>query len=58
MIQPLWGFDTLTGIDLAQFNKLSGGFRFVKGGPFQSDDDVIVDEYYAREKKLRRRKHN
>jgi putative ABC transport system permease protein len=52
MIQPLGGFDTLTGIDLAQFNKLSGGFRFVKGGPFQSDDDVIVDEYYAKEKKL------
>jgi putative ABC transport system permease protein len=52
MIQPLGGFDTLTSIDLAQFNKLSGGFRFIKGGPFQSDDDVIVDEYYAREKKL------
>src|ERR1700737_2210806 len=52
IIQPLSGFDTLTGIDLAQFNKLSGGSRFVKGGPFQSDDDVIVDEYYAREKKL------
>jgi putative ABC transport system permease protein len=52
MIQPLGGFDTLTGIDLAQFNKLSSGFRFVKGGPFQSDNDVIVDEYYAREKKL------
>ena len=52
MIQPLGGFDTLTGIDLAPFNKLSGGFRFIKGGPFQGDDDVIVDEYYAREKKL------
>jgi putative ABC transport system permease protein len=53
MIQPLSGFDTLTGIDLPQFNKLSGGFQFVKGGSFQSDDDVIVDEYYATEKKLR-----
>ena len=52
MIQPLSGFDTLTGIDLSQFNELSGGFRFVKGGPFQSDDDVIVDEYYARENRL------
>jgi putative ABC transport system permease protein len=52
MIQPLGGFDTLTGIDLVQFNNLSGGFRFVKGGPFQSDGDVIADEYYAREKNL------
>ena len=50
MGQPLGGFDVLTGIDLAQFNRLSGGFRFVRGGPFKNDDDVIVDEYYAREK--------
>jgi putative ABC transport system permease protein len=52
MGQPLGGFDVLTGVDLAQFKRLSGGFRFVRGGPFQRDDDVIVDEYYAREKKL------
>src|SRR5215469_13036697 len=52
MGQPLGGFDVLTGIDLAQFNRLSGGFRFARGGPFENDDDVIVDEYYAREKKL------
>lgn len=35
MIQPLGGFDTLTGIDLAAFNKLSGGFRFIKGARFR-----------------------
>jgi len=52
MIQPLSGFDTLTGIDLAQFDQLSGGFRFLEGGPFQSDDDVIVDQYYAKERRL------
>src|SRR5215470_3566241 len=53
MGQPLGGFDVLTGIDLAQFNRLSGGFPFTSGGPFEKDDEVIVDEYYAREKKLR-----
>jgi putative ABC transport system permease protein len=52
LIQPLGGFDTLTGIELDKFNQLSGGFRFVKGGPFISDDDVIIDEYYAKEKNL------
>lgn len=52
MIQPLGGFDSLSGIDLSQFNQLSGGFRFLRGGPFQNDDDVIVDEYYAKEKNL------
>src|SRR5215472_4680673 len=53
MGQPLGGFDVLTGIDLAQFNRLSGGFRFVSGGRLENDDDVIVDEYFAREKNLR-----
>jgi len=52
MGQPLGGFDVLTGIDLDQFNRLSGGFRFLRGGPFQNDDDIVVDEYYARERKL------
>jgi len=52
MGQPLGGFDVLTGIDLAGFNRLSGGFLFLKGGPFQNDDDIVVDEYYARERKL------
>jgi putative ABC transport system permease protein len=52
MGQPLSALDVLTGIDLAQFNRLSGGFHFLRGGAFESDDDVIVDEYYAKEKKL------
>jgi putative ABC transport system permease protein len=52
MGQPLGGFDVLTGIDLTQFNQMSGGFRFVRGGPFRNDDDIVVDEYYAKEKKL------
>lgn len=51
-VQPLAGFDAITGIDLEQFTKMSGGFHFVEGGPFQSDRDLIVDEYYARENKL------
>ena len=53
MGQPLGGFDVLTGIDLAQFHRLSGGFRFVSGGRLENEDDVIVDEYFARQKNLR-----
>jgi len=53
MGQPLSGLDVLTGIDLDQFNRLSGGFRFIWGGPFENDDDIIVDAYYARENRLR-----
>jgi len=52
LTQGTGGFNYVTGVDLAQFNKLSGGFRFEKGGPFEHPDDVIVDQYYAEEHKL------
>lgn len=45
-------FNYVTGVDLATFNQLNGGFRFVEGGPFQHADDVIVDELYASQHKL------
>ncbi len=53
VVLPLSGFDSITGLDIDQFAKMSGGFQFLAGGAFQSDQDVIVDEYYAREKHLR-----
>jgi putative ABC transport system permease protein len=52
MVQPLSGFDSITGLDLDAFNKMSGGFHFLEGGPFVHDNDILVDEYYAREKHL------
>ena len=53
LTQGTGGFNYVTGIDLAQFNKLSGGFHFLEGGPFEHPDDVMVDSYYAREHNLR-----
>jgi putative ABC transport system permease protein len=52
LTQGTGGFSYVTGIDLAQFNKLSGGFHFLEGGPFQHADDVMIDSYYATEHKL------
>jgi putative ABC transport system permease protein len=52
LTQGTGGFSYVTGIDLAQFNKLSGGFHFLEGGPFQHPDDVMVDSYYATEHRL------
>ena len=52
LMQGTSGFSYVTGIDLPQFNKLSGGFHFLQGGPFQHPDDVMVDSYYASEHKL------
>ena len=37
----------VTGIDLDQFNKMSGGFDYIDGGPFQGPDDILIDQYYA-----------
>jgi putative ABC transport system permease protein len=51
-IQPLSGFDSVTGLDLDEFSRMSGGFHFLEGGPFINDQDLLVDEYYAREKRL------
>lgn len=51
--QPLSGFDSMNGLDLDRFSAMSGGFHYLSGGPFQSDNDVLVDEYYAKEHGLR-----
>jgi len=45
-------FNYITGVDLATFDRLNRGFRFVEGGPFQQPDDVMVDEVYATQHKL------
>ena len=52
MVQSLSGFDSITGLNLDEFDKMSGGFNFLQGGPLVHDDDIIVDEYYAKEKHL------
>lgn len=40
------------GVNLDEFTRFNGGFRFLKGGPFQKPDDIIIDEYYAKQNKL------
>jgi putative ABC transport system permease protein len=52
IIQSVGGIDTITGVNLDEFSRMSGGFKYLKGGPFRTPDDVIVDEYYAKQKKL------
>jgi len=42
----------LTGIDVAKFNQMSGGFTFDQGGPLQGPDDILVDRLYAEEHHL------
>jgi len=42
-----------TGINYEEFARMSGGFRFLEGGPFEHPDDVIIDEYYANQTKAK-----
>ena len=52
LIKQTGFLDTVTGIDPPGFNRLNGGFRFLQGTPFQGPNDVIIDNYYAREHNL------
>ncbi len=53
VVHPLVFPESVTGIDLATFSSMSGGFNYLSGGPFQAADDLIVDEHYARQGKLK-----
>jgi putative ABC transport system permease protein len=52
IVHPITSVTFVTGIDLQSFNQISGGFKYLEGGPFQGPDDVIIDQYYARQEKL------
>ena len=51
VVHPIGGVNTVSGIDLDEFNAISGGFRYLEGGPFQGPDDILVDAFYARQAK-------
>jgi putative ABC transport system permease protein len=52
IVHLVTGISYVTGIDLDGFNRMSGGFKYLEGGPFRGPDDIIVDEYYAQQHKL------
>ncbi|MCB1022324.1 MAG: ABC transporter permease [Bryobacterales bacterium] len=50
-VQPLERINRITGIDFGPYDEMAH-FRFIEGGPFQEPYDAIVDEFYARQRKL------
>jgi putative ABC transport system permease protein len=53
-IHNMEGFlNSAAGIDLNKFNRFSGGFNYKDGGPWKNDNEIIVDEYYADQRKLK-----
>jgi len=47
------GLEVIDGIDLASFEALGGPFQYVHGGPFQGPDDVLVDDFIARQRHVK-----
>jgi putative ABC transport system permease protein len=42
------GLNIIYGIDMPSFARVSGGFAYHHGGPFQKPYDLLVDDLYAR----------
>lgn len=45
--------EILAGIDIPTWEGLSGPFKYIQGGPFQTPDDVLVDDLYARARNVK-----
>lgn len=46
-------FTYAAGVNLDEFNQMSGGLDYVAGKPFRETEDVIVDEFFALQNKIR-----
>lgn len=46
---PIGGVSSVSGLDIPEFDRMSGGFRFIEGGPIKQPDDILVDDRYARQ---------
>jgi putative ABC transport system permease protein len=48
-VDAIGGLNSVTGINLAEFNAMSGGFHYLQGGPMSGPDDILLDEIFAGE---------
>ena len=52
-LTSMGNLQTITGVDWERFEQMSGGIRYFEGGPMQGPYDAIVDEVYAKYKKVK-----
>jgi putative ABC transport system permease protein len=45
--------EVIDGIDLSSFEALGGPFQYLQGGPFLGPNDLLVDDYIARQKNVK-----
>ena len=48
LVNSVRSLSIIYGIDLASFDRVSGGFVYHSGGPFQGPNDILVDDIYAK----------
>ncbi len=53
IVHPFEVILNVMGVDLDKFDRMSGGFTYLSGGPLQRPYDVLIDEYFAAQKHLK-----
>ena len=53
LVNSVGGLDVIYGIDMKTFDRVSGGFVYHSGGPFQGPYDILVDDWYAKAKHVK-----
>ncbi len=48
LVNSVKSLSIIDGIDLASFDRVSGGFVYHSGGPFTGPNDILVDDVYAK----------
>jgi putative ABC transport system permease protein len=51
--QSVGNFEAIDGINLQEFDQMSGGFRYLAGGPFTKGGELMIDDFYAQQKHLK-----
>jgi putative ABC transport system permease protein len=46
------GFTYVAGVNIDDFKRMSGGFKFLEGTSFRRPDDIIIDDFYARQNNI------
>ncbi len=49
---PIGGISSVSGLNLEEFNRMSGGFTYLEGGPLEQPYDILVDDNYAAQNRV------
>lgn len=47
------GINLIYGVDIKSFDRVSGGFVYHDGGPFEQPYDILVDDWYAKANRVK-----